>query len=442
MEGKNIRVEKLVDGEIYYEDMGNGNTYISLYKENEVHNNIYIQINRKTFNKTGEGVKLYNVQRVATELEKAWLNYCIEKDKYISYEDFLKEYKPTYEKGKWYKLKTIYDWYAKFEKFSDNCWYASEFIDVGDKSYKDSQGHWDWKNTYKSRLVTDLKEIESYLPKDHPDIQQKPETFVGRYFKALVENAECSNIIKNNYYLIEQEDDLYFRFYTEFSEDSLFCLDKSLSGIYELMPIGWTPSDVVPEYVQLVKKGWSVNGEYIGEIFDLSNLSNLSKFKYAPTKSEFLKNINKWIKEGCFKISDKKSYDLQNSKQYPLVPEECYNTEIEVGDEVEITINKYNHSPYKVGESFIIREISEQNGKIYYRPIEGICTGIISTSVKLVKKANKTTTLDKKVDVISSKVPERLQLKIRETVVENTIEERIKLKLNNLKTIKIKQHVN
>ena len=229
---------------------------------------------------------------------------------------------------------------------------------------------------------------------------------------------------------------------TEEREWLNYCIEKDKYISYELMPIGWTQSDVVPEYVQLVKEHWSVDGEYVGEIFNLSDLSNLSKFKYAPTKNEFLKNINGWITQGHFKISDKKSYDLQNSKQYPLVPEECYDTEIEVGDEVEITINKYNHSPYKVGESFIIREISEQNGEIYYRPIEGRCTGIISTSVKLVKKANKTTTLDKKVDVISSKVPERLQLKIRETVVENTIEERIKLKLNNLKTIKIKQHVN
>jgi len=437
MEGKNIRVEKLVDGEIYYEDMGNGNTYISLYKENEVHNNIYIQINRKTFNKTGEGVKLPNVQRVATELEKAWLNYCIEKDKYISYEDFLKEYKATYEKGKWYKYK---NWYIKFEKNDEGYFKSSEEID-NNRIYRKVNSTFGRVDDKEKVLLEDLKEIESYLPKDHPDIQQKPETFVGRYFKALVENAECSNIIKNNYYLIEQENDISFGFHVE-KYHSFYELSKKDTENYELMPIGWTPSDVVPEYVQLVKKGWSVNGEYIGEIFDLSNLSNLSKFKYAPTKSEFLKNINGWITQGLFKISDKKSYDLQNSKQYPLVPEECYNTEIEVGDEVEITINKYNHSPYKVGESFIIREISEQNGKIYYRPIEGICTGIISTSVKLVKKANKTTTLDKKVDVISSKVPERLQLKIRETVVENTIEERIKLKLNNLKTIKIKQHVN
>ena len=43
----------LNEGEIYYEDMGNGNTYISLYKEGENHNNIYIQVNRKTFNKRG-----------------------------------------------------------------------------------------------------------------------------------------------------------------------------------------------------------------------------------------------------------------------------------------------------------------------------------------------------------------------------------------------------
>ena len=80
----------LIEGKIYYEEMSNKNTYISLYKEGENHNNIYKQVNRKTFNKRGAGVKLQNVKRLATDEEKAWLEHCIKEDKFVEYEEFMK----------------------------------------------------------------------------------------------------------------------------------------------------------------------------------------------------------------------------------------------------------------------------------------------------------------------------------------------------------------
>ena len=350
MEGKNLKLANLEGGKTYYIELNlsqhNNPIWIQRWKGSA------INVKDKTFQRDwasfGADVTALEL-RLATTEEREWLNYCIEKDKYISYEDFLKEYKPTYKKGKWYKYK---NWYIKFKKNDEGYFKSSEEID-NNRIYRKVNSTFGRVDDKEKVLLEDLKEIESYLPKGHPDIQQKPETFVGRYFKALVENAECSNIIKNNYYLIEQENDISFGFHVK-KYPSFYELSKKDTKNYELMPIGWTPSDVVPEYVQLVKEHWSVDGEYVGEIFNLSDLSNLSKFKYAPTKNEFLKNINGWITQGLFKISDKKSYDLQNSKQYPLVPEECYDTEIAVGDDVEITINKYNHSPYKVGESFIL----------------------------------------------------------------------------------------
>jgi len=49
------------------------------------------------------------------------------------------------------------------------------------------------------------------------------------------------------------------------------------------------------EYVKLKGNNWSINNEYVGEIFELSTLNNLSKFRSAPTKEVFRANISSWI---------------------------------------------------------------------------------------------------------------------------------------------------
>lgn len=443
MEGKNLKLADLEGGKTYYIELKlpqhNNPIWIQRWKGSA------IDVKNRTFQRDWDsfGVDVTTLElRLATTEEREWLNYCIEKDKYISYEDFLKEYKPTYEKGKWYKYK---NWYIKFEKNDEGYFKSSEEID-NNRIYRKVNSTFGRVGDKEKVLLEDLKEIESYLPKGHPDIQQKPETFVGRYFKALVENAECSNIIKNNYYLIEQENDISFGFHVK-KYPSFYELSKKYKQNYELMPIGWTPSDVVPEYVECLEDNYSYtikNRIYKIITWEKSNvwaICNIDCDEYKAGQhlcfDDWFKNNHKW------KISTKEAYDLQNSKQYPLVPEECYNTEIEIGDEVEViqpcssSLNKKGHIG-RVEKIFQGRLIDFGSCQVY--EINGWCEHI--SALKLVKKANKTTTLDKKVDVISSKMPKRLQLKIRETIVENTIEERIKLKLNNLKTIKIKQHVN
>lgn len=72
----------------------------------------------------------------------------------------------------------------------------------------------------------------------------------------------------------------------------------------------------LPAYVKLIKN-WSVDDEFIGEIFELSSLDNLSKFQSAPDKDVFRKNIIGWIESGYFEISTKEAYDSQfKSKEF------------------------------------------------------------------------------------------------------------------------------
>ena len=82
-----------------------------------------------------------------------------------------------FEKGKWYKLKTAYDWYAKFKCFIGDKWVYEEKISIPRGQYEKQthEGGWDnFKNLgYSGTLLTDLSEIQKYLPKNHPDLIKK-----------------------------------------------------------------------------------------------------------------------------------------------------------------------------------------------------------------------------------------------------------------------------
>lgn len=80
-----------------------------------------------------------------------------------------------FEKDKWYKLKTCYDWYAKFKNFSDDTWYGSELIKMPDERYESNDCQWGYfkRNDYTAELVTNILEIAHLLPKGHPDLQNQ-----------------------------------------------------------------------------------------------------------------------------------------------------------------------------------------------------------------------------------------------------------------------------
>jgi hypothetical protein len=99
-------------------------------------------------------------------------------------------------------------------------------------------------------------------------------------------------------------------------------LSKSFpdNRVYLILPQDWNKAlqlaseekEVIPEYVQLVKD-WSCNGEYMGEVFKLSTLDNLSKFQNAPSKEDFRSNIQHWINQGYFQPSTKEAYEAQQN---------------------------------------------------------------------------------------------------------------------------------
>ena len=425
----------LNEGEIYYEEMSNKNTYISLYKEGENHNNIYIQVNRKTFNKRGAGVKLENVKRLATDEEKAWLEHCIKEDKFVEYEEFMKIYKPQFIVGQWYKIELshTYNHFIKFKSFDNINGYIDNLGYIKDLNKFATGNSLTLKSITKYELLTDLSEIQKFLPLDHPDkqldIKQIQEECKRRF--PIGCKYISANSIKKQYILI-QDETVY-----EINDSYIYASDNQGCLYYEgkYAELIETLEMIIPEYVEYV------NTLYKGTIVKVEDWCCGSYCKvifYNGNKEQPFKHLVKY--------STKSAYDLQNLKQQPLTPEQCYNTEIEVGDEVEV-VYPCSTSGNRKGYVGYVKRIFQGSlidfGSCQVYEINGWCEHI--SALKLIKKANKnttTTTLNKTVDVSSPKVTDRLKLKVRnQTTVVNT-EERIKLKLNHLKTIKIKQNGN
>lgn len=80
--------------------------------------------------------------------------------------------KPKFEIGKWYKINN--NWYAKFDTIhnSGELWRFSNSI-TASGIYQKNFGQIE-KDKVSIDLLTDLSEIQQYLPNDHPD-KQKPE---------------------------------------------------------------------------------------------------------------------------------------------------------------------------------------------------------------------------------------------------------------------------
>ena len=397
-----------------------------------------IQISKKKY-WISNGWSCKNNIRLATDEEKAWLEHCIKEDKFVEYEQFMKVYKPQFIVGKWYKIELshTYNHFIKFKSFDDINGYIDNLGYIKDLNKFATGNSLTLKSITKYELLTDLSEIQKFLPLDHPDkqldikqIQEecKKRFPIGCKFKNTEgEEEEFTLIQDHSVYKIVGNNVIWA------SSGYGYLYDK---GKYaELIE---TPEEVIPEYVEYIDtlyKGTIVKvedwccGSYCKVIF------------YNGNKEQPFKHLVKY--------STKSAYDLQNLKQLPLTPEQCYNTEIEVGDEVEnIAIQHYNGAVctennnytekgikgivtkkgYSVGADCIAYEITWHNGKKCGKSIN---------QVKLIKKANKntTTTLNKKVDVSSPKVTDKITVpRINTTSYDTLVHINIE---TNTKSIKI-----
>jgi len=448
-----LKLENLKDGEIYYIELNLPQhcnpIWIQKWKGSAI--NKIDKTFQKHWSKFGNSIIPLEL-RLATDEEKAWLEHCIKEDKFVKYEEFMKVYKPQFIVGKWYKIELshTYNHFIKFKSFDDINGYIDNLGYIFDLNKFATGNSLTLKSITKYELLTDLSEIQKFLPLDHPDkqldikqIQEecKKRFPIGCKFKNTEgEEEEFTLIQDHSVYKIVGNNVIWA------SSGYGYLYDK---GKYaELIE---APEMVIPEYVEYIDtlyKGTIVKvedwccGSYCKVVF------------YNGNKEQPFKHL--------VKTSTKSAYDLQNNSVFPidliskrldelkpLTPEQCYNTEIEVGDEVEnIGIQHYNGAVctennnytekgikgivtkkgYSVGADCIAYEITWHNGKKCGKSIN---------QVKLIKKANKdtTTTLNKKVDVSSPKVTDKITVpRINTTSYDTLVHINIE---TNTKSIKI-----
>lgn len=215
-----------------------------------------------------------------------------------------------FEAGRWYKNIGKDDrCYAKCLRFENDCFYVNDAIGVDNKykSYNDSS-YFSKNNYQKAQLLTDLSEIQQWLPEGH--IDKVPTSLVGRYLKALKNNG--ANIPEGEFGIIKEEGNNYHR--TEFTKYGTHSVTFN-NGYFELMPVGFCLDNVIPEYVECVNswhKDWTT-----GKIYKTEEVQ-----QYFPEKltvkcdKGIATNVEEWdVRKGFgggFKISTKELYQAQN----------------------------------------------------------------------------------------------------------------------------------
>ncbi len=175
----NWKIEDLVVYEIYYFEYYNTNTYIFKYNKNTGYGSFgavkgYI-CDAKSFSKT-DNLSSFNQYvekfRIATPDEKQWLETCIKKNKFISKEEALSTKKEhNFIVGRWYKCTTMeekYKLYIKVDYSDGNKVFFHKKMYISNGIYQSGVSI-EIHLMENPELLTDLSEIQQYLPDNHED---------------------------------------------------------------------------------------------------------------------------------------------------------------------------------------------------------------------------------------------------------------------------------
>lgn len=193
-------------------------------------------------------------------------------------EEFKKLFEPQFEVGKWYKsnigsMNGKFFYYLKVINIISNCHLEGERIKSSGDYEKDS--YWDHKHTLKQALelgpLTDLSEIQQYLPDGHPD---KIST-IPKYVELL--NTGCAiddNIYKGNIYKLTKDSRGHYPL--EYLLD-----DKYKIGMYEDQYSKYLKLSTKEAYDNQNNKNMFKKDDYIVVLRDQSKDSSYIKFNYC-----------------------------------------------------------------------------------------------------------------------------------------------------------------
>jgi hypothetical protein len=401
--------------------------------------------------------------------------------------DFLNNEEQQFIVGKWYKIGA-YKAYFKFKSITTE--YGFDKVSYFDciwngGTLRSNNSICNTQATNSAVLLTDLTEIQQFLPSNHPDkIKEQPKQDLSTLKDCYIElNSEDEynalskffdskgfilwnkmdwNIInrfKTNPFYFNNEE--YFMLNFEPSADCYTKLTlkdleqygfKYVKPLEAKLPITGKVYDSVPEYYKYIAHDSSQNFTE-GKIYKCRKPMDLE----AP--ENFIDD--KGLKNGfCgsnyknFTPSTEAEYLSQEGKSKCVMHTGSYvtgidpymNETIEVGDEVEIHTNSQGGNP--IGSKVIISELDsydEDGGKVWYTERQGETAKYVHSEkyLKLIKKANHQTTTvsSKRVDCISPQVNTNLSslIKIRNSKPLQKLE-RTRLIIQKTKTIKLNQN--
>ena len=274
--------------------------------------------------------------------------------------DFLEEV-PKFEEGKWYKVN---DKYTKFLILEN------ESLILGSEHIYDNEHHmseiksgtWVFRLSDNPIVLTDLSEIQQYLPPNHPDLMAKEFFPLEGCVYDDVNNLE--NLVK---YLINrpfnQVDNKTVKkdaVGIGWNNNSCWWLKTKSSGkknyklsdLESFLPI----TQFTPEYVECIKADSNIN---IGNIYKIQ----LEKgFKYLNDLEEvYFINDNPYY-QNYFKPSTKEAYKLQNEfKKGKLIIGEIYYRHNFIFDHV----SKINYSRNNTAISITEKSFFNENAGLY-----------------------------------------------------------------------------
>lgn len=279
------------------EDYINKGEYAVLCSSEEEWNTIVDLINKnhvstttQPYSKTKSNVlNLQNLRvTIGTGILKSFPNYTI-----YPASDFLEE-EPKFEVGKWYYVELgVHKHYLKFKKIDKD----KAFIDK--KGFVDSLKKWDYgvsidvKKVTFYKLLTDLSEIQEYLPEGHPD-KIKTE-IIPEYVKLLpnFDNNNTDRIFYTKGAIPKMENWSY----------------RSWKHLFEIHSTYFKESTKEAFDLQNKPKQLTVNDLIKGEIyvFDISSIKNfISKFDYIESDNYY---------DSCFIQGD----DFDNDPEFATI---------------------------------------------------------------------------------------------------------------------------
>lgn len=291
---------------------------------------------------------------------------------------------PQFEVGRWYKINDTNKAYRKCSKIpvKDALPY-SEQIELGIWRKHSSTCN----GLSRVELLTDLSEIQDFLPDNHPNKISKTMKnnikYEGRYLKALIDNPQAINISKKgDLFLIEKDNKDDTLKIKRIKDSTTWSVSRySISVDWELMPEGFKPESELKTTSLEWKKGAYVKykgtksigdewekyfGKYGVRAGDVGIIITYEHSDFIFVQDKIRDNSDGYLTQSDLELITKEEYErILNSKKSTKEPEIPEYVEVKNPDIWKTSIKENNgntifHIDFKGSKSCMREEWGRQ----------------------------------------------------------------------------------